>query len=429
MNKSAFNKLFGFFPEYIMLFPVFLMVGGFALPYHMVLFYTLSMPLHVIVGRVLISAVKKYKNIFAVILGLLYKIIFLVVVETLFNLDLLHFIIFSASVFAVYAWGIWPMVSKRDGFRMSYFGGLFIYIIGMFFFLHAPLLMPWRGWFSASAILFTLSGLPISNQKQLNHEIIDKKLLTAIPASVRKGNVITTVSMVLVIVIFSFWKTLASVVKGIANAILSVLAGIFELLSSLMKPVQVENNGQPQDPLEGLRVDEQETSLFWDILYWVMLAAIIGCAVLLLVKNHKKILNALSRWFSKLFDRIKGWGGAELGYVDRQESLLKKEEETPRRKGGFISRLFARPVQWRDLKDNISRVRYIYSKVVRDNIRAGYAYTPSKTPNETLDGIRRIDGKIGQERYEQLAESYNQARYGNEAIGDDLVDKLKQEFI
>ena len=54
-------------------------------------------------------------------------------------------------------------------------------------------------------------------------------------------------------------------------------------------------------------------------------------------------------------------------YFDSEESLLKVKYL----KTILYKRLFKREPRWRDMKDNSSRVRFIYSRFVIDHIRKG----------------------------------------------------------
>ncbi|MDD4666324.1 MAG: hypothetical protein PHC81_07300, partial [Clostridia bacterium] len=82
----------------------------------------------------------------------------------------------------------------------------------------------------------------------------------------------------------------------------------------------------------------------------------------------------------------------------------------------------------KDMKDNASRVRFIYTRFVSDNIKKGLNFSPSDTPDETVKRINSME-KDSSISHERIRTEYNMVRYGEKVPSDDTVNELKQKYI
>jgi len=80
------------------------------------------------------------------------------------------------------------------------------------------------------------------------------------------------------------------------------------------------------------------------------------------------------------------------------------------------------------MKDNSSRVRFIYAKFVSDNIRKGLSFSQSDTPDETVKHIHAME-KDSSVSHEKMRTEYNMVRYGEKIPSDNTVNELKQKYI
>lgn len=97
-------------------------------------------------------------------------------------------------------------------------------------------------------------------------------------------------------------------------------------------------------------------------------------------------------------------------------------------KPSIIKRIFKREPKWRDMKDNASRVRFIYMKFVTENIRRGFNFSCTDTPAETIKRIadrNKQDIKV----HEKIKDVYNSARYSGIMPGDETVNELKSAYL
>ncbi|XID92049.1 hypothetical protein ACF3MZ_26805 [Paenibacillaceae bacterium WGS1546] len=192
---------------------------------------------------------------------------------------------------------------------------------------------------------------------------------------------------------------------------------------------------QAINPLHGMFGEQKEPSVIWDYLLWVLMAfAAVGLIWLarLLWKDRtwswRGLLRAIRAWF--LRERPK----EILPYVEERRSL-KKEKKS----GSLFASLFRRqdrPV-WEKL-DSSGRARRLYEDAVLAGMRQGYAYKPSDTPGETLEGIARWrEGESGPEgksaaywqrlllARESLLKLYEKARYSPHEVGEKEVAAMK----
>ena len=127
---------------------------------------------------------------------------------------------------------------------------------------------------------------------------------------------------------------------------------------------------------------------------------------------------------SVLISGIIIWSTTEQGYFDREESLLKTEFQ---RRARTFGKLFRRHPKWRDMKDNESRVRFIYTKFVMDYIRKGLKVSLANTPAEVADKARKFDK--GEKDHSLLRDVYNNVRYGDKKVDDETVRILKDRYL
>lgn len=192
---------------------------------------------------------------------------------------------------------------------------------------------------------------------------------------------------------------------------------------------------QAINPFDGMFGEQKEPSVLWDYLLWVLLAfAAVGLIwfVRLLWKDRtwtwKRLLQAIRAWF--LRERPE----ENLPYVEERRSL-KNEKKA----GGLFASLFRRQdrLAWEKLDDS-GKARRLYEDAVLAGMRQGYAYKPSDTPGETLDGIARWhesgNGTQGAKAAywqrlllvrEPLRRLYEKARYSPHEVDEQEVAAMK----
>lgn len=427
MKKQIFMRWAWCLLEYLMIFPAILMLAGFTLPGDVVLAFTIVLPFHMLAAIVITSLLKRFRNILAAGIGLIY----IALVTWLWQAtpmsgsagELLMTI--GATAF-FFIWGIRAGIGKSVRSVFFYGGGLIVHAVCLFVFSRAPALKPLLGVLIGVSIAYVIIGLPMANRRFLVLETRQKNSVKTLPGSVLRGNKIIVISIMAGIILLSFWEALANAFVYIAGVIGKVIVMIMEFLGSLYGT----GEGQPEGGGEQMMLPpaEESNSIFpviMTILVILLFTAGLFFLIRYIVRNHKRIIAGICNFFSEFFGRFQRWGSIEQGYVDRQESLLKTEIP---KKPSFFKRLFRREPVWRDMKDNRSRIRFIYARFVLEHIRKGLNFSPADTPGEAVNKIVRMTGD-DPEKHSGILDAYKCVRYGEKEMDDNTVKFLKDMYI
>jgi hypothetical protein len=426
MKKQVFLRWFWCLLEYLMVCPIILIIAGFSLPQDSVVPFTLVLPLHTLVAVAITSVLKRFRNILVAGIGIAYTAGFVWLWIALFQVESIGGVVLVASGTAfLFAYGIRVAI---DGSVREYFYytlGLFVHMVAVFLMNQAPALMPFQKSAVAFAILYVITGIPLANRRFLIRETQQKSSLHIIPGTVLRGNKIILSIFLAGIILLSFWDTLLNGIVYVVDKIVEGIRKFLMWLASFNKPPEgVPEGGGGQMQLPPAE-NNPTMSLILDILSLLLVAAIAFFIIRYLVKNYKRIYAALYSYLSAFFSRFHKWSATEQGYFDKQESLLKTD--IPRR-GSFLQRIFKREPRWKDMKDNTSRVRFLYTRFVLGWIRKGYVFNVSETPDETIKRIEQME-KDGEKDHGSLRNTYRQARYGNKEIDDNTVKTLKDIYL
>lgn len=402
--------------------PIILIVAGFSLPEASVIPFILVLPFHTLSGVVLTAVLKKFRKILTVVIGVVYTVVMTWLWVMLFRIDLVGGTVLTAICIGFsFIYGI--SAGTSGGIRKYFFYmiGLLFHCLSVFLAHKAPLLAPFQTFALGLAFLYVLGGLPFANRRFLVQETQEKSSVHVLPGSVLRGNRIILIMVLAGIVLLSFWRTLLDAIVYVAGQIAAFIMKLIQWLTTLK---EVENLPQGGGEETGLPPATPSNTIM-DIIAYVFVLIIFLFILIRLFKNLPKIINGLFSWFSSVFSRFRIWGTAEQGYVDKQESLLKTE--TPKR-SSFLTRLFQREPKWRDMKDNISKVRFLYAQFVLARVRKGFSFSQSETPGETIDRIQEREKEQNVD-HENLRKAYQQARYGNKAADDETVKTLKDVYL
>ncbi len=424
MKKQVLTRWFWCLLDYLMFCPIIFIISGFSLPRAVVVPYILVLPLNMLAAIFITSVLKKFSNLLAALIGIAYTAGVSWLWITSFQIDTTGGkVITVIGTGLSFLYGI--LVGETGSIRGTfYYGiGLIFHAISIYLTSRAPALIPFQSVAFVLVILYILAGLPIANLRFLVQETQEKSSLKVIPGTVLRGNRIILVILMITIVLLSFWKTLLDLISSAAGKI-AELIGKFIMWFSMQNEVTEVPGGEGQE-LESLTGQSNPiVTLILDILAYLAVLVVVFFILRYFVKNFKRIFSTLLSNLSNFFSRFRRWSSTEQGYSDKQESLLKTE---PRRKSSFLSRLFTREPRWRDMKDNVSRVRFLYTRFVLDSIRHGFKFIPSETPDETIQRIQ--NGEKGETRdHNMLRNAYHQARYARVEIDDETVKALKDAY-
>ncbi|HEY8499988.1 MAG TPA: hypothetical protein VIL89_05160 [Clostridia bacterium] len=428
MRKQVLLRWFWCVLEYLMVFPIILIIAGFTFDKNIQLLFTLSLPFHMLVSIVITMALKRIRNLVIALITILYTAgitVLWIAVASLGTIEQLSAIIISTCFFFI--WGIRAGIGASSRNLFFYSAGLIIYGISTFLINKSPLLEHLTATTVVFAVIYIIAGLPVANSRFLLLESREKSSLKVIPGSVVRGNRIITTGLIALILILSLWEALVNAVVFVAKGIVFIIRKIIDFFASLYQPMEQGSNGPGMEDMPLLPAEESNSiiTVILNILSILFVLFILFITIRYIVKNFKRIWKAVHEVISGILGSFKKWGSAEQGYFDRQESILKTELP---KKPSIIKRIFKREPRWRDMKDNASRVRFIYTKFVTDNIHRGFNFSCTDTPSET---IKRIAGmnKQDEKAHEKIKSAYNSARYSSVMPGDETVNELKSVYL
>lgn len=426
MKKQVLLRWFWCTMEYLMIFPAIVILTSFSLSHYATVIFVATLPLHLFIGILITYIMKRFRRIIAVLVGAAYVIIItLVLMLTLLTGRIGEIIIVTAGVSFFYYWGVRAGIGDTKTI-FFYSIGLIIHAVSLFIISQLESLRTILPIVIMISIIYCIIGLPLANRRFLINETHEKNSLKIVPGTVLRGNKIIVTIALAGIIILSFWNTLMEVFLYIAESISWIIGKIFEFLGSVFS--SSEGNGAPGGGgMDQLPPAEENpiVSTILDIIALLLFALILFFIIRYLIKNYKRIYKSLYNLLSALFNRLNRWSSTEQGYFDSEESLLKSE--IPKRQS-FIKRLFKREPRWRDMKDNSSRVRFIYSRFVIDHIRKGFRFKLSDTPSEVVEQIQTYD-KHEENEHTVLGNVYNEVRYGAKTVDDETVSTLKKKYL
>jgi len=426
MKKQVILRWLWCILEYLMFFPAVLILAGVFLPYRTVAVLLPTLPVHLLFGLVLTSGLKKVKNYVIVLAGTVYTAIVTAVYGAVISFGSIDgIIVVVAGTVFFYIWGIRSGTGESTTRLFLYTAGLIIHIISLFLISNIDNLKPYFIMAMCVSIFYCIGGLPLANRRFLINETYEKSSLKTIPGSVNRGNIITVSIILACIIILSFWRFLLDAFVFLAEQLGIVILKIIEFLGSLYEDSEggmVE--APPEMPLPPAEEQNSVVPLILNVISLILFAFILFLLIRYIVRNYKRIYYALYSLLSSFFSRFQKWGSTEQGYFDREESLLKTEVQ----KGTSVfRRLFRRWPKWRDMKDNESRVRFLYAKFVTDHMKKGFKLRLSDTPAEVVKSIQKFEG--GTSDHTMLGEVYNSVRYGAKKADDDTVRMLRDKYL
>ncbi|NLO40409.1 MAG: DUF4129 domain-containing protein [Ruminiclostridium sp.] len=422
MKKPILMRWFWCLLEYLLFSPIILIIAGFSLPEASVIPFVLVLPLHTLSGVALTAVLKKFRKLLTAVIGVVYTAVMTWLWVMLFRIDLVGGTALTAIGIAfLFIYGIRAGTSGGIRRYFFYFIGLLFHCLSVFLAHKAPMLAPFQTFALGLAFLYVLGGLPFANRRFLVQETQEKSSVHILPGTVLRGNRIILIMVMAGIILLSFWRTFLDAIVYAAGKIAAFIWRLVQWLTTLR---EVENLPQGGGDDMGLPPATPSNNIM-DIIAYVFVLIIFLFILIRFFKNLPKIMTGLFSWFSSVFSRFRSWGTAEQGYVDKQESLLKTE--TPKR-SSFLNRLFQREPKWRDMKDNISKVRFLYAQFVLNRVRKGFSFSQSETPGETIDRIQEREKEQNAD-HNNLRNAYQQARYGNKAADDQTVEMLKDAYL
>lgn len=425
MKNQVLKRWFWTITEYLMLFPAILIISVLLLPDQVSLIFTLTLPVNALIAILIARIQGRFRNIVLMITGTVYTLL----VSGLWFLaspgDIGYIFVYIAGTAVFFYRGIKRATGNKP-VLFFYAGGLLIHIICYFLISRVGVLVPYLYTAAAGSALYVIAVLPIANRYFLIAESQQKNSLNVMPSSVVRGNRIIVMTLLVTIGILSAGRYLLEGINwliGSAGRFINWLSRILESAedNSLLPEDRGDFSFDMMEPAEENPVVQFILEAITALLVLFLLFLVIRHIVI----NHKRIIKSIMEFFSRLSGRFRKWSSTEQSYSDKYEFLLKTADPG---RPPLLRRILRREKRWKDMKDNISRTRFIYTRFVLDSIQKGFQFRVSDTPLETVERISR-EIKGDNSDHSLLSETYDQARYGNKEISDETVMKLKDRYL
>ncbi|HHW23051.1 MAG TPA: DUF4129 domain-containing protein [Clostridiaceae bacterium] len=319
-------------------------------------------------------------------------------------------------------------IAKATGGSVIFFyaGGLVIHGISLFFLSRVSVINPYFNIAVTASVIYVAISLPLANWYFLITESQQKNSLNIMPETLVRGNRMIAFGMLGIIGVLSSGRFLLQGFDLLLRTLRDMVGWLMSLLASdddfsVPPPENFDPSFEEMPQAESSPLVE----LISDIISALLTLTVLFFVIRYIVKNHKMIIRSIMDFLSRLMNRFHRWSSSEQSYVDTQEFLLKLDDL---KGSSFFKRFFRREKRWKDMKDNASRTRFIYTRFVLDNIKRGFRFKVSDTPSET---VRRISGemKSSNENHSLLDEAYNSVRYGQKEVSDETVRALKDQYL
>lgn len=419
--------------ELLAFFPGLLIIGIYAIPFHLIWIWLGIIPIYYFAGLLAGGFLKRNKRITYILFGM---IVSGVGVYFLFQMNFYTILPWISGAVA-FVRGIqlrgtrWEDIFPPAGLWV----GFAAYFIGYFLFSRIETLKPFSPAISWAGVIYMVLVLFIINFTQLKTASLPGDKEPVLPHVIKKYNRLLITIVLLIIAAISFFNSLKEGVGWIISRIGYLIRRFFIFLAELFAPV---DQGPPNLEGGGMErlfppIKEKPPSIFEHIIeiIGIVLAIVAGLILLgllgfALYRLFKKVTVWLSRFY-QLGKDMEDYGG----YVDEKESLIdfkKMRKDYAQRFRQWMSDLMEREPKWDELKTNKERIRYIYRHFLLRCMASGYSFKEYLTPAETGKELSGWQPEKAEDM-EKLVDVYEDVRYGDKEIKDAQVEKLAEVFL
>lgn len=415
--------------EYLLLFPLFLMLGVYIVPNKLMWIWLGMIPCLFFMGLLyrkifLNQSWWKYVT-YSLMLGIFTSfpyeknILFLILVA------ILHVIIIYRGI--MYIGSSWEELLPTSFYWV---GGLSIYFVGYILFQYLENLHPYQDILTVLGLFMIILILFISNNYHLRYSTLSKEKKPFISRNIKNQNRVFLVITVVIIFLVANGKM---VKDGLWSLIRSIVQWLFSSESSSPKIIE-EPPPLTNQPPPFLMEDDKGPSVLAQVLEMVMtfityiLAGIgIIIIVLLLIKKTRDILLNAAR---KLYNFLKQLGNQfsedeeAVQYIDEKENIFDWQdwkEERQKRVKSIVKNIFKRKPSW-DSLSNSEKVRFIYKHFLTHNIPEDY--DSSLTPREVIERINDSISAGDEVLLVKLRNAYEQVRYGDKKVDNMIIQDI-----
>lgn len=237
------------------------------------------------------------------------------------------------------------------------------------------------------------------------------------------------------VLVVGFIGSIRDAFVWLKNRLVELVGWLLSLMNTPADPPKQPEASAP--PPQQLPLEQGEPSFLAKLLEQIiMVAAYVVISALALIalfyagKALVRLARKLAAWLGRSLSNDNAPEDGGNGYEDESESLLDWQHMLAgyrqRWRNRFAGRRDEEPA-WDALPDNGARIRYLYRRLLKHGMAAGYRLQPQLTPRETLDDLVRWNTNNGAALPKTLLRAYEQTRYGETPIDDETVARAVRE--
>ncbi|CAM4204022.1 DUF4129 domain-containing protein [Paenibacillus alkaliterrae] len=272
----------------------------------------------------------------------------------------------------------------------------------------------------------------IANERHLNSETVDTAQTPATLAFKRQNRFL----MLIVVSIIAILALFRQIQQAIERLFLTVIEKVMSWFNRPQEQEPAPETAVPQTPPD-MGGAEAKPPSDWMILLEQMLK-MIGITLIIAAVSILLffILRKLYRWakvlVAKLLERGAENRKSDADFTDEVEHLM-SSFNLRKQMGDQLKKLLPKKrVQgavWEDFATNAEKIRFLYTYLVRAELKRGRSFQAHLTPRETAELL--TGWKSGGQRQEGLNDfiaAYEKVRYGEKNINDAQLEALKQQL-
>lgn len=431
IRKTILFKMLQSIFEYLLLLPILLVIGIHIVSDTQLWFWLICLFGLFTIGIMCRTMIAQQKWWFyscvAMIIGMSSTFIFVDHLLFMIILTIIHMLlVYRGMMYASQAW------EELLPHSLLWIGGLGVYFVSYFIFRYVDVLNPYLNLVTVSGVVFVILTLFTSNSDHLKSTTLSKEKKPFISQTVKRQNRIFIIITIAIILLIANGRRIQ---ETLWNGFRGIIQWMIELLSD---GEQGGNLGEdpPPAPVESVLpvVETKEPSAFAKLLeviaMYVVYISVAIVIILLILLLMKKTRRWLIKVFQKLLQFLRRIGGQitardELTqYIEEKESVFDwrdwKEENQSKVKA-FIQHMFKRKPKWESLS-NQEKVRFVFRELIEQEMDHS-VYKAHETPREILESLKTTV-EIDEKKLKKLKIAYEQARYGDRDVEQQIVDEI-----
>ncbi|MFS0727547.1 DUF4129 domain-containing protein [Paenibacillus sp. 1P07SE] len=306
-----------------------------------------------------------------------------------------------------------------------------LYFVMALFFVIYDQYQPYTSWLFASGVLNVASVLLVNNQLFLQSQARTKDGKGGyLTSSILSHNRMVMAGFLGIVLVIGLTTQIGGLLETLRDALLGLFAGGDREYVAVEDEYVGNTGGDDGDPTPS---DNSGTSL-WERIYMFVISTVVAIVVIAGLGFLAYILLRRMTGLKQLLSRL--FGGAmrepaaeiELGYEDEKEQLLDLKGLGARARAAFASRR-QKPPSWGDMKDNRSRLRFLYETLVLSSMKEGLEFKRHHTPDEVGDEMVRQVKRSDSELVGETVGWYNKVRYGGKQPDDAELERLRKRLL